>query len=170
MEHNQTKKGGYREAAVRVPLLVIGPEVRQGICDTKQISGGTDVTATILDLAGIEAMPEMTDTTSLLPALKGDASRLKESVVSESYYVHKNSSCRTVYFDDHKVVCHRHEKRFLVYNFVDDKYELHELSQTDAGKAAILKAEAYLGDWAKLHKPCARIQKNPEMMEPGKTV
>lgn len=170
MEHNETKKGGSREAATRVPLLVIGPEVRQGICDTRQISGGTDVTATILDLAGIEVMPEMTDTISLLPALVDDIPRLKEYVVSESYNAPKNASKRTVYFDDHKVVCDRYGKRFLVHDFVNDKYELNELSQTDAGKAAILKAEAYLGDWAKLHKPCPRIQKNPEMMEPGQTV
>ena len=170
MEHNETKKGGPREASARVPLLVIGPGVRQGICDTIQISGGTDVTATILDLAGIDPMPEMTDATSLLPALEGDAPRLKDYVVSEGYYLPNKSSRRTVYFDDLKVACNRYEKRFHVYNFVDDKYELNDLSQTNAGKAAIAKAEAYLGDWAKLHKPCSRIQKNPEMMEPGKTV
>ena len=168
MEHNQTKKGGSWEAACRVPLLVIGPGVRQGVCDTTQISGGTDITATILDYAGIEPMPEMDGTASLRPALEGESGRLKEYVVSESYFIPKKASMRTVYFDDLKVVCNRHEKRFSVYNFMTDKHELKDLKTTAEGTAAIAKAETYLAEWAKLHKPSPRIRENPEMLETGK--
>lgn len=169
MEHNETKKGGLLEASCRVPLLIIGPGVRNGVHDTTQITGATDITATILDVAGIDPMPEMTDATSLLPALQQDVPRLKEYVVSESYYLPKKSSKRMVCFDDLKVICNRSESSFNVFNFMNDKKEIKDLKDTDAGKAAIAKAEAYLDEWAKRQIPCSRIQKNPEMAELGKT-
>ena len=167
MEHNETKKGGAMEAACRVPLLVIGPDIRAGICDTTQISGTTDVTATILDYASIEPMPEMHGTTSLRPALEADQERLKDYVVSESYYLPLSACKRTVYFDDLKVICDRHDHKFKVYNFMDDKYELNNLAESVAGQAAILKAESHLREWAKMHQPCDRILKAPRMLEGG---
>lgn len=162
MEHNETKKNKPWEASCRVPLLVIGPGVRKGIRDTVQISGGTDITATILDYAGMERMPEMTDPVSLRPALeRADAARLKNYVISERYYLPGKICDRTVYFDNWKAVFDRKKGSVSLYNIADDPDELQDLAARDASRPVIARASAYVQEWAGLHKPCGRVLNEP---------
>lgn len=66
-DHGMAKKGSFYEGAARVPMLVRAPWLA-GSTDYDGLVSLTDVTATILDLAGIERPSYMVDTMTL-PAL-----------------------------------------------------------------------------------------------------
>ena len=65
MEHRQTLKNALYEASARVPLIVAGPGLRQGVvCD--DLVSLIDLFPTLMDIAGLEH-PEGLDGVSLLP-------------------------------------------------------------------------------------------------------
>jgi arylsulfatase A-like enzyme len=68
---NLLKKGLLYDPAQRVPLSISGPGIRAGSINTTHIPGAVDVTATILDYAGVEPMPDMQFAASLRPVLEG---------------------------------------------------------------------------------------------------
>ncbi|MBC8458163.1 MAG: sulfatase-like hydrolase/transferase [Deltaproteobacteria bacterium] len=79
-DHNRWAKGTYYQPSVGIPMIVAGPKVTQDLRSDALVSLH-DLTATILDYAGVEALPEM-DSLSLRDVLEGRQSAHREFVVS----------------------------------------------------------------------------------------
>ena len=81
MEHRQTLKNALYEASARVPLIVAGPGLQQGIISNQLVSL-IDLFPTLMDMAGLDH-PAGLDGVSLLPLCRGDASARPDYVFSE---------------------------------------------------------------------------------------
>ena len=81
MEHRQTLKNAMYEASARVPLIVAGPGLQQGVISDELVSL-IDLFPTLMDMAGLDH-PEGLDGVSLLPLCRGDASGRPNYVFSE---------------------------------------------------------------------------------------
>ena len=81
MEHRQTLKNALYEASARVPLIVAGPGLQQGVISDQLVSL-IDLFPTLMDIAGLDH-PEGLDGHSLLPLCRGDASDRPDYVFSE---------------------------------------------------------------------------------------
>lgn len=73
---NRFKKSMLYDPSLRVPLVFVQPgKIKAGTRDTEHIIGGVDVTATILDYAGIEPLPHASFARSIRPLLEGDGTK-----------------------------------------------------------------------------------------------
>jgi arylsulfatase A-like enzyme len=68
-DHGMTSKVLPFTASTRVPLVIAGPGIEQGVCDTPALN--LDLTATIYDLAQVEPTANLHGK-SLLPMVKGE--------------------------------------------------------------------------------------------------
>ena len=68
-DHGMTSKVLPFTTSTRVPLVIAGPGIAQGVCDTPALN--LDLTATIYDLAGVKPTAKLHGR-SLLPMVKGD--------------------------------------------------------------------------------------------------
>ncbi|MDE0132953.1 MAG: sulfatase-like hydrolase/transferase, partial [bacterium] len=81
MEHRQTLKNALYEASARVPLIVAGPGLQQGVISDELVSL-IDLFPTLMDIAGLDH-PEGLDGVSLLPLCRGETSNRPNYVFSE---------------------------------------------------------------------------------------
>ena len=81
MEHRQTLKNALYEASARVPLIVAGPGLQQGVISDQLVSL-IDLFPTFMDIAGLDHS-EGLDGVSLLPLCRGEASSHPDYVFSE---------------------------------------------------------------------------------------
>ena len=121
----------YEEGA-RVPLIIADPRTGQRGKNkkTNALSGNVDITATILDLAGIK-IPTIYDGTSLLPLLYDPDTQVRESLPIIQVWGPKATQCLTVmdeqykyvywYFEDEGKNIHSTEELF---DLEKDPYEL----------------------------------------------
>ena len=79
-------KGKYfpYEAALRVPFLIAGPGIRQGVVDDTSLVSLIDVTPTLLDFAGVTPTGRAPDGVSLKPLLTGTGSLPARTMLLES--------------------------------------------------------------------------------------
>ena len=85
MEHRQTLKNAMYEASARVPLIVAGPGLQQGVISNELVSL-IDLFPTLMDMAGLDhpqGLDGGLDGVSLLPLCRGDASGRPGYVFSE---------------------------------------------------------------------------------------
>ena len=68
-DHGMTSKVLPFTASTRVPLVIAGPEIEQGVCDTPALN--LDLTATLYDIAGVKPTARLHGR-SLLPLVKGE--------------------------------------------------------------------------------------------------
>lgn len=94
----------YEEGA-RVPLIIMDPRQRTGrkITKTTSLSGNVDITATILDLAGID-IPTIYDGTSLLPILENRKLQVRETLPVIQVWGPEATHCLTVMDDRYKYI------------------------------------------------------------------
>jgi arylsulfatase A-like enzyme len=94
----------YEEGA-RVPLIIADPRLgkRGKNIKTSSLSGNVDITATILDLAGIE-LPSVYDGKSLLPLLDDPDTRVREHLPIIQVWGPKATQCLTVMDEQYKYV------------------------------------------------------------------
>lgn len=94
----------YEEGA-RVPLIIADPRTGENGKNhkTSALSGNVDITATILDLAGIE-IPSAYDGLSLLPLLENPDSQVRESLPIIQVWGPKATQCLTVMDERYKYV------------------------------------------------------------------
>ncbi|MBI3973073.1 MAG: sulfatase-like hydrolase/transferase, partial [Chloroflexi bacterium] len=121
-EHNRWAKSTYYQPSVGVPLIVAGPGVRAGVVSAALVLLH-DLTATFLELAGLEPLPEM-DSRSLVPVLSGRAESHRECVTSAL------DRWRMVFDGRYKLVEHQQDGALLFDH------------QTDAGERHNIAAEA----------------------------
>jgi arylsulfatase len=79
-DHGRWGKSIYYQPSVGIPLIVAGPDIQSGVVSDALVSLH-DLTATLLELAGVPPLPEM-DSRSLLPVLRGERRSHREVVRS----------------------------------------------------------------------------------------
>ncbi|NQU22701.1 MAG: sulfatase-like hydrolase/transferase, partial [Candidatus Nealsonbacteria bacterium] len=124
-------KGWLYEGGVREPMIVRAPGVTRpgSVCNTPVVS--MDFFPTMLELAGLPAMPEKhADGMSLVPLLEGGATLPPRSLFW--HYPHYHGSTWTpgasIRDGDWKLIEFYHWEKVELYNLKDDPGEQHDLS------------------------------------------
>ncbi len=131
----------YEEGA-RTPLIIVDPrytKIHKG-SSTTSITGNVDITATILDFAGIN-IPSIYDGKSLRPVLDNPNTRIRASLPIIQVWGPKATHCLTVmdaqykyvfwYYEDKEKGIHPTEELF---DIVNDPYEMVNLAKQDDHK------------------------------------
>ena len=127
MEHRQTLKNALYEASARVPLIVAGPGLQQGVSSDDLVSL-IDLFPTLMDIAGLDH-PEGLDGVSLLPLCRGDASKRPNYVFSEYHSNFSNTGIAMWRQGPWKYIRYAGYDPQL-FNLDDDPEELTNLAQS----------------------------------------
>ena len=127
MEHRQTLKNALYEASARVPLIVAGPGLQQGVISDQLVSL-IDLFPTLMDIAGLDH-PEGLDGHSLLPLCRGDASDRPDYVFSEYHSNFANTGIAMWRQGPWKYIRYAGYDPQL-FNLEDDPEEMTNLAQT----------------------------------------
>ncbi|NQT93748.1 MAG: sulfatase-like hydrolase/transferase [Lentisphaerae bacterium] len=120
------KASTFTEEVTRVPLAVRWPAGFTGNRSTNQLVSNMDVTATMLDAAGIP-VPKTMDSRSLLPLCDGNADPdWPDEVICEHNGHGEDIVQRIVIHDKFKYVAALYDGDEM-YNLTEDPYELHNL-------------------------------------------
>ncbi|KAA5539898.1 sulfatase-like hydrolase/transferase [Roseiconus nitratireducens] len=135
-QHGLMGKQNLYDHSVRVPLMVIGPDVPAGEKIDQPVYL-QDIMPTTLELAEVEK-PEHVDFQSLLPLLDGEPSRY-ESIYGA--YLDRQRSIRT---DTHKLIVYPRAGVARLYDVVADPHEQHDLAQSAEHQGTLRKLVAEL--------------------------
>lgn len=140
---NKPLRGGKTwlyEGGVRLPLIVYGPNYRKGVVEETPVVG-TDFYPTFLEMAGVPLLPEQhLDGESFQELLLtaengGDAAfTRKKSIIWDYNYASKgtaNVSMAAVRSGNYKLIEHKYDNRFELFDVVNDIGENNDLSQTN---------------------------------------
>jgi arylsulfatase A-like enzyme len=122
--HGLLGKQNMYEHSVKVPFLVVGPDVPKGESRDAFIHL-QDVMATSLDLAGVEK-PDYVEFSSLLPLIE-DAK--KESHLGDTmYFAYEMKLQRMVREGDYKLIVYPQAHRVRLFNVAEDPHEMNDLA------------------------------------------
>ena len=127
MEHRQTLKNALYEASARVPLIVAGPGLRQGVISDDLVSL-IDLFPTLMDIAGLDH-PEGLDGVSLLPLCRSEASGHPGYVFSEYHSNFTNTGIAMWRQGPWKYIRYAGYAPQL-FNLDADPEEIHNLAQS----------------------------------------
>ena len=134
------------EGGVRVPLIIAGPGIKNGLISETPVSG-SDLLPTIIELAGNKNL-KLTeiDGGSFVPILMDKKNKLiKRSVDGIFFHVpYKNGIAlkrphSALRKGDYKLIKFQDDKSILLFNIVDDKMEQLNLATINTGKAKELE-------------------------------
>jgi len=132
------QKSQYYEGGIRVPLIVAAPGVTTpgSVCSEPVTS--TDFYPTMLELAGLEAMPRQhLDGLSLVPLLRGGRHLRRDAIYWHFPLYH--FSCSAVRSGDWKLIEFFEDDRIELYNLAEDIGETNDLSGSYPGRAKNLR-------------------------------
>lgn len=129
-EHGLMGKQNLYDHSVRVPFMVVGPEIAGGARIDAPIYL-QDVMPTTLELAGVEK-PEHVEFHSVLPILAGEARSPYPAIYGA--YLDLQRSIRT---DRYKLVLYPKAGRMRLYDLRTDPQELHDLAEQPESKPLI---------------------------------
>ena len=148
----------YEEGA-RVPLIIVNPLAKKqnSGAQTTSLSGNVDITATILDAAGIE-IPSIYDGKSLMPVVENPNTQIRTSLPIVQVWGSKATHCLTVMDDQYKYVYWYYEDDANeiypteeLFDIVNDPYELVNIAKMSEHKAVLDKMrklyDLQLNDW-----------------------
>ena len=119
-DHGRWGKSTWREAAVRIPLVIAAPEGGAAAASTEALVSLHDLAATFLDYAGAEPLPGM-DAVSLRPVVEGRREAHRPVAVAGL------ADWRMVTGERHKlVVSPAHQP--LLFDRTADPHEDHDLA------------------------------------------
>lgn len=122
-EHGLIGKQNMYDHSMRVPLMVVGPNIPAG----KKIDSDIylqDIMATSLELAGIKK-PEYIEFNSFLDLAKG---KKQKSDYESIYGVYRNNMQRMIRKGDYKLILYPKSKKILLYNLEGDPSERKDLA------------------------------------------
>ncbi|MDB2385249.1 sulfatase, partial [Polaribacter sp.] len=127
----------YEEGA-RTPLIIVDPRQKNKAVKTTSITGNVDITATILDYAGV-AIPSIYDGKSLVPIVQDTKTQVRKSLPIVQVWGPKATHCLTVMNNQYKYVYWFYEDKEKgiypteeLFDIKNDPYEMKNLvSQTD---------------------------------------
>lgn len=123
-EHGLMGKQNMYDHSVRVPLMVVGPNIPKG----KKVASDVylqDVMASALELADIEK-PDYVEFNSLIDFAKGDR---KESHYNSIYGAYEKGSQRMIRKDGFKLIVYPKIKKIRLYNLENDPQELKDIAE-----------------------------------------
>jgi choline-sulfatase len=138
--HGLMGKQNMHDHSVRVPFMMVGPDVPA----EERIDAPIylqDVMPTTLELAGVE-VPEHVEFHSLLPILSGESQGAYDSVYGA--YVDFQ---RMVTVGSDKLIVYPKIGRVLLYDLASDPLETKNLAETPAGQKKVGKLLAELKSW-----------------------
>ena len=119
--HGLVGKQNMYEHSMRVPFIVVGPDVpKKQVIDARIYM--QDVMPTTLDLAGAET-PEHVEFNSLLPLIYGETDQSYKSIYGA--YVRFQ---RMIVRGDHKLIVYPEVERTQLFNLKEDPWETTDLS------------------------------------------
>ena len=131
--HGLTDKRNAYEESVRVPMIVWGAGIPQGVRSPARVRN-LDLAPTFLDLAGIDAQPAQFEGASVLPVLTGEttwADFAQDDFVYEYYWEWAYPMTPTTFSivsGDYKYIqYHGIWDRDELYNLENDPQEMHNL-------------------------------------------
>jgi len=140
-------KGWLYEGGIRVPMIVKWPQRggRGTVCNVPVIS--TDFFPSILDMAGLPLQPEQhLDGMSLVPLLKGEKALDREAIYWHfpHYSNHgMQSPGGAIRAGDYKLLEYYENDTVQLFNLREDPGEQRDLSQSQPGRAAALRAKLH---------------------------
>ncbi|MBI9018212.1 MAG: sulfatase-like hydrolase/transferase [Phycisphaerae bacterium] len=132
--HGLMGKQNMYDHSVRVPLMVVGPDVPAG----KQIDTPVylqDIMATSLELAGAKNT-EHVEFKSLMPLIKGKRKQQYEAIYG--CYTHQQ---RMITLGDYKMIAYPEAQKLRLFNLKDDPQEMKDLA--DVAKYQVKKQEMF---------------------------
>ena len=152
-QHGLLGKQNMFEHSVRVPMMVVGPDIPRG----KKLDTPVyvqDVMASSLELAEAEK-PDYVQFRSLLPLIRGE----RESNYDAIYGAYVTGQ-RMVTVGDWKMILYPKAKKSLLFNVADDPLEMKDLSEQKEHQAKmkslfsrLLKLQEETGDEMDLKTP-----------------
>lgn len=133
-------KASLYEGAIRVPAVVNWPSALK---DKKKVEAPThilDIAPTLLNLAGVEDLPDELDGRNLWPSLKGTGA--SESLSSRRLYW-RQGGLRAVRRGPWKLI----DKGLQLYNLDKDPYETNDVSEKREDKVQQLKKDLSSWPW-----------------------
>jgi arylsulfatase A-like enzyme len=124
----------YEEGA-RTPLIILDPRQSKNgkIRKTNSLTGNVDITATILDLAGL-SIPSIYDGKSLVPVLDDSKTQVRATLPIVQVWGPDATHCLTVMDDQYKYIYwyYKDPEKGLypteeLFNIKDDPYEMKNL-------------------------------------------
>ncbi len=119
----------YEEGA-RTPLIIVDPRQKNKKVESVSLTGNVDITATILDYAGV-AVPPIYDGKSLAPIVADPKKQVRTSLPIVQVWGPKATHCLTVMDDRYKYVYWYYEDKEKeiypteeLFDIVNDPYEL----------------------------------------------
>lgn len=142
---NRFRKGQGYDQVLRVPLTVVWPgRATPGSADETHCTNGVDLTATILDIAGAEAMPDMTVARSLVPLIDGEQIEWREYTAAETQF----GGMQHIFRDDrYKSLFNFQHGSVEFYDYRADPNEVENLSKNPAHAEALARHRGYLRDY-----------------------
>ncbi|SOE22597.1 Arylsulfatase A [Spirosomataceae bacterium TFI 002] len=119
--HGLLGKQNMYDHSMRVPLMVMGPDVKEGLVVDADVHL-QDVMASALDVAGIEK-PDFVEFNSLMPYAKGTETKTKLNGVYGAYLKKQ----RMMRKDGFKLIVYPEVNRVLLYDMTNDPQEIVDL-------------------------------------------
>lgn len=120
--HGLLGKQNMYDHSMRVPLIVVGPDIPKNEKREMQVYL-QDVMATTLELAGVEK-PEYVEFNSLMPLIN----KTKSNSYPEIYGAYMNLQ-RMVRTDRYKLIAYPKANKLLLFDLVNDPLEMNDLSE-----------------------------------------
>lgn len=152
---NKPLRGGKTwlyEGGIRLPLIIYGPDYRSGVVEDTPVVG-TDFYPTFLEMAGVPLLPnqhldgESFEDLLLTNANGGDANWTRnKSIVWNFDYSSKgtaNVSMAAVRNGNYKLIEHKYNNQFELFDVVNDIGENTDLSATNTAVLEALKDSLY---------------------------
>jgi arylsulfatase A-like enzyme len=153
--HGKLSKGYMEEEAWHVPMVIVPPgKIDKGRRDTKHLSIGVDIAATICDYAQVPPLPKMSIAKSLRPVVEGkDPTEWRDYIVGESFLGVGQIGVR----DKQYKSIHYGNGPIKLFDLSADPLEMKDLASDAAGKTVIKRHKRHLREYVGKLELCTRL-------------
>ncbi|MDO6792068.1 sulfatase-like hydrolase/transferase [Tamlana sp. 1_MG-2023] len=134
----------YEEGA-RTPLIIVDPRQNDKGQRTSALTGNVDITATILDYAGV-AIPSIYDGKSIRPLVENPKGNIRPSLPIIQVWGPKATHCLTVMDDKYKYIYwyYKDESKNIypteeLFDIVNDPYEMKNIASESKYRSELIK-------------------------------
>lgn len=138
--HGLLGKQNIYEQSMRCPLILNGPDISEG-GSSRTFTYIHDLYATVCEFAGVRA-PDGIDSHSLMPVIRGDADRVRDSV-----FLPFQDNQRAVCDGRWKLHVYPKINHRLLFDLQSDPHELNNLAEDAVFAAEIRRMTALMESW-----------------------